>query len=297
MPKALPPARTGTPTAWQAVTAACAAGSRVGREQESSTASGGGGVQVGDEVRGGCLGAEVVDVPAAQPEHLGDEPGGEGVPFAVGAGDGDPAAGGGSVAAAGGARMDEGGDHAVVDGGGGVFLGDGDPAGGPCDADLRLDGGDDVEEQVLLVPAGVEGFGDEVDGGVLAVLRHRFPEPVAQFRGGGTGPARGIVAGRLGGVAGARPVVRALGGRTGMIHLLLPVLGLSWPRVFVHGGAGRPTAMPLGCRRPRSRPCRVRVPRTPTFVRGTVTRSFRTAAAADSRRPGHRNPAGRCGAR
>ncbi|BFO17772.1 hypothetical protein SHKM778_41600 [Streptomyces sp. KM77-8] len=79
--------------------------------------------------------------------------------------------------------MDEGGDHPLVDGRGGVFLGDGDAVGCPFGADPLLHRRDDVEQQDLLPASRVETGQYGVDGVVLTALEHRLPEPVAEHGG------------------------------------------------------------------------------------------------------------------
>lgn len=76
-------------------------------------------VQMGDQMRCGHLGAEEIRLPAAQPQHLGEEAGGQRMPLTVDAGHGDAApfrSGRGRLV------MREGRDDPVADGGRGVLL-------------------------------------------------------------------------------------------------------------------------------------------------------------------------------
>lgn len=116
-----------------------------------------GAVNVADQVRGGDLGAEVCDLPAAQPERLGEQACGQRVPLLVHAGDGHSPADG--VAA----DSREGCDDAVVDGGGGVLVRDTHAVGGPLDAHLVLDGADHLEQDRFRLKLGLQGVGDDVE--------------------------------------------------------------------------------------------------------------------------------------
>ncbi len=224
-------------------------------------------VLVRDQVRGRRLGAEVVDLPAAQPQRLGDQPRGERVPFAVDAAHRDPApvAGGART----GAVVHQGGDHPLVDRRRRVLLGDGDAVGGPLQADPRLHRRDHVQQQVLLLPAVRQRAADHVDGVVLVAVDHRLPQRLAEFAGRGPGSAHAFLRARPPAPAGARspaevPPRGAVMATTAMSSWRLPAPA---------------TARPASVRVPPApRPACRRIPREPAAA----------APRRTARRPGGR---------
>lgn len=105
-------------------------------------------VQMGHKVRGRYLGAEVVDLPAVQLDHLGQQACGQRGPLTVHAGHRHPAPSGGG---AGGRVRGERGHGSFIDGGRGMFLDDADAVGRPFRAHLALHGRDHVQQHAFCV--------------------------------------------------------------------------------------------------------------------------------------------------
>jgi hypothetical protein len=134
-------------------------------------------VQVGDEVCAGDVGAEEVDPPAVEAEHLAQDPDRQRVPFAVDAGHRDPALGRPDL----GPGADRGQDP-LADRGGGVLAGDRPLVGRPEPADPFLGAGDQVDHEALRGHAVVEQPGDDFDGAVFVAVADQAQEVVAQRR-------------------------------------------------------------------------------------------------------------------
>lgn len=132
-------------------------------------------VQMGDQMGRGHLRAEEVHPPAPQPQHLGEESGGQRMPFTVHAGhrDTSPLRRGGRWPV-----MREGRDDPVVDGRGGVLLCHRHPVRRPVLTDPVLDGGDDVEQHVLRRNPRVHRVENPADGRVLVHGHDRVPQVV-----------------------------------------------------------------------------------------------------------------------